>query len=103
MSKSESLIVKTKHPTITQITMGEQFLLNNGDIVTLFSIYESTGSAFPFESNSLPLLYPYQFYNINVDRIDTYSTNLRFDILDENNKLNIKCKYIPIKDKLNQL
>jgi hypothetical protein len=91
---------KTDNKSIPYISIDEQFLLNNGNIVTLISVYQTES----FEIDPIQTLYPFGFYNINLNRVDVYNTKLSYDnIGDENYELNIDCKYIPLKDKVNSL
>jgi hypothetical protein len=81
------------HPTIKEITIGDQFVTEGGEIIefveSLFTSQTDTEFCFLFKST--------QKQGVTY----TYTIELGYWLLYGNDERDIKEKYIPMKDKLN--
>jgi hypothetical protein len=106
MKKNTEETYQIDHPTIKEITIGDLFVLNNGDIYE-FVRYAKFGSDDPYPfgfvykelkgvQNKTP-----QPQHTEFDNLDWYSNKLtiNLDIPD----LNVESKLLSVKDKLNQI
>jgi hypothetical protein len=86
---------KVKHPTIKEITIGDQFVTEGGNIIEFVS----------YHINSHP--YIFEFRRINNTSLflsePLYTKSLRYIDYGQRNYNDIKERYIPLKDKVNQL
>jgi hypothetical protein len=81
---------KVKHPTIKEINIDEQFVTEGGKVVT-FVGFEGYGS------------YKFSYNDGQNVRLIHLSSTLKFWYNERLDHRNIKERYIPLKDKLNQL
>jgi signal peptidase I len=84
---------KVHHPTIKEITIGDKFVTRRGDIIEFIAFFDDDEFCFIFR---------YSVHDKESD-YETYTSKLKYyddnDIFEED----IKERYIPLKDKLNQL
>jgi hypothetical protein len=89
MNNNEQQTFQTDHPTIKEITIGDRFITHNDEIVE-FASYDGSIVPFLFENIS---------YTKGRFKLAWVYKNLRYDMI----HFNIKDRYIPLKDKVNQL
>jgi hypothetical protein len=85
---------KTEHPDIPYITIGDQFVLNNGDVIQ-FDSFIHGNYQYPFKMFMLG-----NRYTIN---LITFDRRLRYDLDGTVSTYDIKSKCITLKDKLGAL
>jgi hypothetical protein len=83
---------KTNRPDIPYITIGDKFVTQGGSIIEFYKV-------------DLGADYLFLFRNINdPTHTESYTSSLKFLIdSDGNGIFDIKNRYIPLKDKLNQI
>jgi hypothetical protein len=86
---------KTDHPTIKEITIGEQFVTNDGTTVQFVSYIQKITE------------FVFQFKLVDTNAIDSlqwrYKKSLKYSYQGTIHKNDIKAKYISLKDKIDAL
>jgi hypothetical protein len=95
MNTSETTF-KTCNKDIPYITIGDKFVTNDGNIV---EFVETNNENFTYDTS-----YPFVFKSLDTNHTDDYSIRLTiYENIITYDDLDIKCRYIPLKDKLNQI
>jgi hypothetical protein len=94
MSKKKQKTYKTKHSIIKEITIGEQFVTEGGEIIEFIEL-DSSASNTEFCFIFKPISNHKKYFKYS------YTIELGYWLLYGNDERDIKEKYIPMKDKLN--
>jgi len=93
---------KTKHKDIPYVTIGDKFVTNDGSIL---EFVDTNAEDYGYDKT-----YPFIFRTINTNNADYYANledySIKLTIYETISKIqdsDIKCRLIPLKDKLNQI